>query len=153
MSAQHIGSVDILTRSTLQVDGSLSVPSVTQMVSALHHVPGVLLAEFDRANGRATVAHDSAVSTDALLAAATGAGVRATIVTDRRVPAASANTIPPSASMPLKRLLPLAAALILFQVVLASVSPSLAKNHVLLPMVLAFGLGFAFFSVSLARRT
>lgn len=151
MSTQHIGSVDILTRSTLQVDGRLSVPSMTHMIRALHHVPGVLLAEFDHANCRATIAHDSAVSTASLLSAATGAGVRATIVADRRVAAASTSF--PSASMPLKRLLPLAAAVILFQVVLGSISPSLAKAHVLLPTILAFVLGFAFFSASLARRT
>jgi cation transport ATPase len=79
------GSADILTRTTLQIDGSPSSASIAQVVAALQRVPGVLLAEANSVTARATVAHDSGVSTGTLIAAAFRAGVRADIVAPRAV--------------------------------------------------------------------
>jgi hypothetical protein len=153
MNAQQGGSADILTRTTLQMDGSLSPPSIANVVHALQRVPGVLLAEINAAGARAVVAHDSAVSTASLLAAAAGAGERATIVADRGALPISAGTGPPFASIPIRRLLLLVAALALLQAFIGALSPSLAKNHVLLPILLAFLWAFVLFSVSFNRRT
>jgi cation transport ATPase len=89
------GSADILTRTTLQIDGSPSSASIAQVVAALQRVPGVLLAEANSVTARATVAHDSGVSTAALVAAAFRAGVRADIV----APSLAAQT-PPVARLP-----------------------------------------------------
>jgi len=72
---------DLLTRTTLQIDGGGSAPSLTLVIQALHRVPGVLMAEMHAASARAVVAHDSAVPAGALLAAASGAGAHARIVT------------------------------------------------------------------------
>jgi Cu+-exporting ATPase len=71
---------DLLTRTILQIDGVMSITSIAQVTRALQRVPGVLLAEVNAASARATVAHDDAVTTASLLAAAAGAGVRAEIV-------------------------------------------------------------------------
>ncbi len=153
MNASYNGSVDILTRTTLQIDGSLTTPSITHVVHALQRVPGVLLAEINAVSARAVVAHDSAVSTASLLAAAAGAGVRATIVADPRAPAVSAGTSPPFSSVPIQRLMLFVVALVLLQALFGAVSPSLAKTHLLLPIILSLVWAFVFFSVSLKRRT
>jgi hypothetical protein len=72
---------DLLTRTTLQLDAGASAEAVREMVRTLQRVPGVLLA--DLAGGdRAIVAHDAAVPTAALVAAAHQVGVRAHIVAD-----------------------------------------------------------------------
>ncbi len=150
-NAPPSGSVDHLTRTTLQIDGSLTTPSIAHVLHALHRVPGVLLAEINAVSARAVVAHDSAVTTASLLAAAAGAGVHATIVVDRRALAMSAGTKPPFASIPVQRLMLLVAALLLSQALFGAVSPSLAKAHLLLPVMLTLVWAFAFFSVSLKR--
>ncbi len=81
----------LLTRTTLQVDGTLAGDSVTHMIRALQRVPGVLLAEVNGANDGADVAHDAAVPTTSLIAAAQNAGVHVRIVGDTRVPTLAAN--------------------------------------------------------------
>jgi hypothetical protein len=75
-----VGGMDLLTRTTLQIDGSMSTTSIAHMIQALQRVPGVLLAEVDAVGNRATVAHDAAVPTAALLAAATGVGMHAGLI-------------------------------------------------------------------------
>jgi hypothetical protein len=72
---------DLLTRTTLQLDAGVSAETVREMVRTLQRVPGVLLADL-AGSDRAIVAHDSAVPTAALVAAAHQAGVRAHIVID-----------------------------------------------------------------------
>ena len=59
--------VDLLTRTTIQVNGSMTAQTTIQVVQALKRVPGVLLAEVDAAGTRAIVAHDPAVPTASLL--------------------------------------------------------------------------------------
>jgi hypothetical protein len=78
--------IDLLTRTTLQIDASLPAPTIAQAIRALQRVPGVLLAELNSASTQATVAHDCAVTAGSLLAAAGGAGVQARIVADTRAP-------------------------------------------------------------------
>ena len=75
--------IDLLTRTTLQIDASLPAPTIAQAIRALQRVPGVLLAELNSASTQATVAHDCAVTAGSLLAAA---GVQARIVADTRAP-------------------------------------------------------------------
>ncbi len=77
---------DLLTHTTLQVDGGGAGASLTHMVRALRRVPGVLLAEVNAANARAVVAHDAAVPATSLIAAAENVGVRLSIVSDTRAP-------------------------------------------------------------------
>jgi hypothetical protein len=81
MSAADEGPTDLLTRTTLRLDGGLTSVALAEMVRVLHRVPGVLRAELDAAGARAVVAHDGAVSAYSLVAAAAAAGVRVRIVT------------------------------------------------------------------------
>jgi hypothetical protein len=69
------GGSDSLTRTTMHVDGTLSLPLVAGVVHALQRVPGVLLADLDAGTARLTVAHDGAVPVASLIAAAARAGV------------------------------------------------------------------------------
>jgi hypothetical protein len=84
-AASGLGNADILTRTTLKIDGSPSSASLGELVRALQDVPGVLLAEANGATASAVVAHDSGVSTGSLVAAASGAGVHAKIVASPRL--------------------------------------------------------------------
>jgi copper chaperone CopZ len=89
-----LGTSD-LTRTTLQIDGATSAPSVESIVRALQRVPGVLLAEMNAASARAVVAHDGAVAPASLLAAVAAAGNRAQIIADTRpvVPVGDGRTL------------------------------------------------------------
>ncbi len=80
LAAQPLYGTDLLSRTTLQLDGDMSAPSIARVTRALQRVPGVLLAEINSASSRATVAHDSAVTLASLLAAAAGAGAFAQLV-------------------------------------------------------------------------
>jgi hypothetical protein len=127
---------NILTRTTLQVDGSLSTLSIAQLVHALQRVPGVLLADIAAGSARAIVAHDAGVPAASLLAAAAGAGVQAKIVSDTRPPT-SAESASPLAGRSTRQLLMTAAALLLGLALGEAFIPHLAGNKVLLPMLLA----------------
>jgi hypothetical protein len=61
--------IDLLRRTTLQVDGTMAGASLAHVVRALQQVAGVLLAEVPSANARAGVAHDAAVRAKSLVAA------------------------------------------------------------------------------------
>jgi copper chaperone CopZ len=84
-SAPGAGAADLLTRTTLQLEANVSLPSLARVTHALQRVPGVLLAEVNAAGSRATVAHDSGVNLDSLLEATARAGVRARIEAPRAV--------------------------------------------------------------------
>src|SRR5277367_3082644 len=90
--------VDLLTRTIIKIDGSMTAPAISRVVQALQHVPGVLLVEADAASACAIVAHDPAVKPEWLLAAVLGAGERATIVAETRTSAmpVSARALPGS---------------------------------------------------------
>jgi hypothetical protein len=74
------GDGDSLTRTTLQIGGSPTEVALAQIVRALQRVPGVLLADLNPSDARVLVAHDGAVPATALVAAASGAGPRASIL-------------------------------------------------------------------------
>ena len=136
----------LLTRTTLQVDGTLAGDSVTHMIRALKRVPGVLLAEVNGANDGADVAHDAAVPTTSLIAAAQNAGVHVRIVGDTRVPTLAAN---PSASLHLSAtwqfLIAAASAFLVFTIINLLV-PNAAEKHGVL-----IGLTVVLWAVFLAK--
>ena len=70
---------DLLTRTTLHLEGALSAVSLADLIRSLQRVPGVLVAEANALGDRALLAHDGAVPLSALLAAAATLGVRATV--------------------------------------------------------------------------
>jgi hypothetical protein len=70
---------DLLTRTTLRLEGALSAVSLADLIRSLQRVPGVLVAEANALGDRALLAHDGAVPLSALLAAAATLGVRATV--------------------------------------------------------------------------
>jgi hypothetical protein len=149
LPAPGFRDANLLTRTTLEVDESLSTLSVAQLVRALQRVPGVLLAEIAAGSACAIVAHDAAVPGASLLAAAEGAGVHAKIVADTRAPAPSADRISPLADAPTQRVATIAAALFLGLVLGDALVPHLADNRLLLPITLscvwAFVIGRAVF--------
>jgi copper chaperone CopZ len=128
---------DMLTRTTLRIDTAISALSVSELKRALQRVPGVLLAEIDGSAGRATVAHDSAVQMTSLFDAVAANGAHASVVTEPRAPAVSGGVAPPLAAVPIQRLL-LVATLVLVLPLFGTLNPSLAKNHLLIPIVLSF---------------
>ncbi len=146
------GDVDILTRTTLQMDDGLSPPSIAQLIKALQRVPGVLLAESAAGSARTIVAHDAAVPGASLLAAAERAGVHATIVSDTRPPAATADPALPVPDIPNRRLLTLAAALLFLLALGEAMFPRLASNHFLLPALLSSVWAFAIARMLFKRR-
>ncbi|MFY9779641.1 MAG: hypothetical protein WAJ85_03900 [Candidatus Baltobacteraceae bacterium] len=130
-------SADFLTRTTLQIEEGLSMPSIAQVIRVLQRVPGVLLAEIPAGTARAIVAHDPAVPTASLLAAAAGAGVRATIVADPQAATVSSGVALPAADMPARRLLVFAGVLVFLLAVTEATRPTLAISHFLLPVLLS----------------
>jgi hypothetical protein len=137
MNTQRVSGPDILTRTTLQFDTAISAPGALEIKRALQRVPGVLLAEIDGASDRATVAHDCAVPIASLLAAVAANGARAAVVVDPRARGVSAGVAQPLGAIPAQRLFFVAAFLLLLPL-FGTVSPSLAKNHLFIPIVLAF---------------
>jgi hypothetical protein len=131
---------DLLTRTTLQMDEGLSTPSIAQIAQVIHalqRVPGVLLAEITTGTARAIVAHDPAVPTASLLAAAAGAGVRATIAADTRAPTVSPGMALPAVDMPTRRLLMLAGLLVFLCAPTEAMRPNIAISHFVLPVLLS----------------
>jgi hypothetical protein len=126
----------LLTRTTLQMDEGLSTPSIAQVIHALQRVPGVLLAEITAGTARAVVAHDPAVPTASLLAAAAGAGVPAKIVADTRAPTVSPGMVLPAVDMPTRRLVMLAGLLVFMLSLTEAMRPTLAISHFVLPVLL-----------------
>ena len=98
-AAQHLRGEDLLTRTTLEIEGSLSAPSIARIIATLQRVPGVLFAEVNATNSSATVAHDSAVPRASLLDAVSQAGAHAAIAGGGQTPAADGRTfVPPKAT-------------------------------------------------------
>ncbi len=154
MTTPQAGSADLLTTTTLQVEVGVSVVSVDRLVHMLRRVPGVLLADMDAASGRATVAHDSAVSMSSLIAAAALAGVRATIVADARSAAAIARRTLLAPIAPARRIFMFAAAVVFVLAFIAARSPTVGKTQFLLPILLssAFAIAFAIAHAAFRRR-
>ena len=71
---------DGLTRTALRIGRDLPASSIAQVVHALQRVPGVLTVVTDTENAQAFVAHDAAVPTASLVAAASCTGTAASVV-------------------------------------------------------------------------
>jgi hypothetical protein len=143
----------LLTRTTLQMDECLSTPSIAQVIHALQRVPGVLLAEITTGTARAVVAHDPAVPTASLLAAAAGAGVPAKIIADTRAPTVSPGMARPAVDMPTRSFLMLAGLLVFMLALTEAMRPTLAISHFVLPALLLSVWAFIIARAILSRRT
>jgi cation transport ATPase len=75
---------DILSHTSLRVDGTTSASSAADITQALQRVPGVLSATMQVESSCATVAHDPGVDIASLVVAVARVGYRATSVADRR---------------------------------------------------------------------
>jgi copper chaperone CopZ len=137
---------DLLTRTTLQVDGSTAGGSIAQMIRALQRVPGVLLAEVNAANARAVVAHDAAVPATSLIAAAQSAGVQVRIVGDTRAPKFANDPAAPLRSLGSRQLLIVAAAAFIVLTVVDLLVRNAAQRHEIL-----IGVTVALWAVFLAK--
>jgi hypothetical protein len=71
---------DGLSRTTLSIGRGLPASSIGKIVQALQRVPGVLTVDADANDAQALVAHDAAVPTASLVAAANRAGAAANVV-------------------------------------------------------------------------
>jgi cation transport ATPase len=120
---------DLLTRTTLQVDGSSAGGSLAQMIRALQRVPGVLLAEVNAATARAVVAHDAAVPATSLIAAAEKAGVHVRIIGDTRAPKLADKPGTPLHSLGRRQLLIAAAAAFIVLTIVDLLVPNAAQKH------------------------
>ncbi|MGD1065950.1 MAG: hypothetical protein ABR975_03975 [Vulcanimicrobiaceae bacterium] len=87
---------DSLTRTTLQIAGTLSATLGANVVRALQRVPGVLLVDMDATMARVTVAHDGAVPLSGLITAAAGASGLATTIHRGTSPVAEASAASPA---------------------------------------------------------
>ena len=153
MNEARTGTTDVLTRTTFQIDGEISTTVSAHLRDVLQRVPGVLLAEIDAAGCRVIVGHDAAVPSKSLETAFTGAGVRANIVADTRATATRIDKALPSINFSSRRLLIVLVALIFLPAFIGSISPSLAKNHFLLPIVLICVWAFFIARATFGRRT
>jgi hypothetical protein len=80
MKLPGVAGGDSLTRTTLRFGGPITESLGAELIGSLHRVPGVLMATMDPATLTAMVAHDGAVPTTSLVAAAAQAGVVAVVV-------------------------------------------------------------------------
>lgn len=88
---------DGLMRTALRIGRDLPAPAIAQIVHALQRVPGVLTVDADAENAQALVAHDAAVPSSSLVAAASCTGIAATIVVAparANVPSVKADIVP-----------------------------------------------------------
>ncbi len=145
-------NADLLTRTTLQVDGSLVGGSVAQMIRALQRVPGVLLAEVNAVNGRADVAHDAAVPATSLIAAARNVGIHVSVVGDTRAPKIAVNPTGPLQALGRRQLLTAAAAAFIVLAVVDVLVPNAAQKHGILIVVTAALWAFFLAKTFLAHR-
>jgi len=136
MDLPQVGKIDMLTRTTLQLQDVLPPASIAHLIFALQRVPGVLLADLNLGATSVVVAHDSAVSAASLLSAANATGARATLVA-RPGPAraADAPAISPKINVGVMCAVVLGPALLLLAIEL--LDPPLATNHYFLPIFLS----------------
>jgi Cu+-exporting ATPase len=73
---------DMLSRTSLTIEGMASGTCVSDVTNALRRVPGVLTVQVEAATARAKVAHDPAVDIASLVAAVARVGYRATKTAD-----------------------------------------------------------------------
>jgi hypothetical protein len=146
------GADDLLTRTTLQIDGQMSVPAIELAVRALQRVPGVLVAAMDAAAARVVVSHDAGVPAASLLAAVAGSGLRAKFVCDTRAPAIQIQSALGTARPPNRTLVAVAAAIFVPVAFAVTFIPGLANNHWLMPAAFVTLWALVFAQMLLARR-
>ncbi len=144
-------NADLLTRTTLQVDGGFAGRSLEQMISALQRVPGVLFAEVNAANAGAIVAHDAAVPAASLIAAAQNVGVHVRVVHDTRATNLAGSVGAPLHSLGNRQLLLVAAVAFVISSIVDLLIPNLAQKHGIL-IVLTSSLWAFYLATSLLRR-
>jgi hypothetical protein len=148
-SLPALAGVDLLTRTTLQIEGVMSAPTIAQLTLALQRVPGVLLAAVDAASARASIAHDSGVPAASLLAAAATAGAMAHVVADTRAPEPAGVAPARLRNRRNRQLLTVAAALFVALAVIDALIPALAARDGLL-VALSLSLWVFFLARSIA---
>ncbi|MGB8265983.1 MAG: hypothetical protein WCE44_06655 [Candidatus Velthaea sp.] len=134
--AQPARESDLLTRTTLLIDETLSTLSMTQMIRALQRVPGVLLADMNARSDGAIVAHDAAVPMASLLAAAAGAGVRARLLVDTPAFAHPVESADPSAPWRWQPLVRIGAAIFVLLALTVLLVPAIRDKHVVVPLLI-----------------
>ncbi len=78
-SGNSLSGKDLLTRTIVHIDETVSALSMTQFTHALQHVPGVLVVESDGSPNDLLVLHDESVPTKSFVLAAVERGIRAHI--------------------------------------------------------------------------
>jgi len=136
MNLPQVGKIDMLTRTTLQLHEVMSPASIAHMIYALQRVPGVLLADLNLKATNVVVAHDAAVSTASLLAAATAAGARVTLAT-RPTGAPDADVTAPKREINIVTMSTVVLGPALLLLTIELVDPPLATNHYFLPIFLS----------------
>jgi hypothetical protein len=136
MNLPQVGKIDMLTRTTLQLHEVMSPASIAHMIYALQRVPGVLLADLNLKATNVVVAHDAAVSTASLLAAATAAGSRVTLVA-RPAVARNADVTAPKREIDIVTMCAVVLGPALLLLTIELVDPQLATNHYFLPIFLS----------------
>jgi hypothetical protein len=146
---------DLLTRTTLQLDAGVSADAVREMVRTLQRVPGVLLADL-AASDRAIVAHDAAVPTASLVAAAHRAGVGAHIVADAASPTSDGNpgeTVLLRQHARMRRMVTVTAAVFLALTLIETGITNVAVRHILSLVLMTSLWAFFIAEAIIARRT
>lgn len=151
MDLPQVGKIDMLTRTTLQLQDVLPPASIAHLIFALQRVPGVLLADLNLGATSVVVAHDSAVSTASLLSAANATGARATLAA-RPGPArvAVAQATVPKINVGVMCAVVLGPALLLLAIEV--LDPPLATNHYFLPIFLSVAWTFVLVRPMLRRQ-
>ena len=121
---------ELLTRTTLRLDDALSAISLGNLIRALQRVPGVLVAEMNAGGDRAFLSHDDAVPMSSLVAAAAGAGIRATIIPDSRARTAPAIAAAPARSPTPRLLTVVGLAVFVVLGLIDALVPAVRNNHV-----------------------
>ncbi len=142
---------DLLTRTTLELDGILSASSIAQAIHALQRVPGVLLAELGATGTSATVAHDAAVPAASLLAAVASAGVHAKIVGGTAV-AVNGGDAAARQQLRVRRLIIVAAAAFAAVTLIDTFVPDSPGKHWFVPLFISAIWVFFFAEAMLGRR-
>lgn len=75
-SGNSLSGKDLLTRTIVHIDETVSALSMTQFTHALQHVPGVLVVESDGSPNHLLVLHDESVPTKSFVLAAAERGIR-----------------------------------------------------------------------------
>jgi len=135
---------DLLTRTTLRLEGAPSAVSLADLIRSLQRVPGVLVAEANARGDRALLAHDGAVPLSALLAAAAGLGVRATVERDpTAVVVTSAETVPVAPPMRVRAITMIGVAVFVVLGALDALVPAIRENRIV--SVVLIGSVWSFF--------